>query len=99
MSTIGTQLQELFTVFTEQLLAEVQLAKQEGIPIAAADKAAIIRFLQVNSITYTPQDDDELAKLRELLQQKGAARRTSALETLREANADIESLYNEGRLQ
>jgi hypothetical protein len=99
MSNIGPQLQELFSLFTEQLLEEVRAAKEAGIPIAAADKAAIIRFLQVNSITYTPQDDNELAKLRELLLQKGADRKQSALRTLREANDDLESLYNHGNLQ
>ena len=98
MSNIGVQLQELFTIFTEQLLEEVKAAKEAGIPIAAADKAAIIRFLQVNSVTYTPQDDDELAKLRELLLQKSAGRKQSALETLKSANADLESLYG-GNLQ
>ncbi len=99
MSNIGPQLQELFTIFTEQLLEEVKCAKEAGIPIAAADKAAIIRFLQVNEITYKPQDDDTLAALREQLAQRGVDRKQSALETLRKANEDIASLYGEQGLQ
>ncbi len=99
MSNIGTQLQELLEIFTEQLLEEVRAAKEAGIPIAAADKAAIIRFLQVNGTTYTPQDDDSLAKLRDELLQRGTDRKASALETLRKANEDLESLYGAGGLQ
>lgn len=99
MSNVGAQLQELFSLFTDQLLDEVKAAKEAQIPIAAADKAAIIRFLQVNSITYAPQNDDVLAKLREALLQKGVDRKQSALETLRQANADLESLYHEGTMQ
>ncbi len=98
MSNIGTQLQALFSIFTEQLLEEVKAAKEANIPIAAADKAAIIRFLQINSITYTPQDDDTLAALREKLLANSTNKQSSALAALRDADADLASLYGE-RLQ
>lgn len=98
-STVGTQLSELFSIFTEQLLEEVRTAKEAGMPIAAADKAAIIRFLQINDITFKPQDDDSLAALRARLTEASKSKNASALEVLRAANEDLNSLYGNGNLQ
>lgn len=89
----GTKLQELFDIFVEQLLEEVKASKEAGIPIAAADKAAIIRFLQINDVTYKPSDNDELTQLRESLMQKRENGAKNALTALRDANADLETLY------
>jgi len=88
---VGDQLDELFGLFTQQLLNEVKVAVAEGLPIAAADKAAIIRFLQINNMAYTPGDTDALTALREQLVDKG--RTGSALAAVKASEADILDLY------
>lgn len=95
---VGAQLEELFGLFTTQLLNEVKVAVAEGLPIPAADKAAIIRFLQINNMAYTPGDNDALIALREQLMLKQAAASGSALAALRDSEDDIMSLYG-GKLQ
>jgi len=90
---VGSQLEELFGLFTQQLLNEVKVAVAEGLPIPAADKAAIIRFLQINNMAYTPGDTDALTALREQLVEKGA-RTGSALAAVKESEADILRLYS-----
>lgn len=99
MSSNGEKLQRLFDVFTDQLLAEVDASIEAGIPIAAADKAAIIRFLQLNNIVYTPADDDTLKELREKLLTRADNKQGGALAALREAEQDLESLYPVGGMQ
>jgi len=96
---IGKDLESLFSIFTTQLLEEVKAAAEAGIPIAAADKAAIIRFLQVNNITYTPADKDELEQLRLRLAERSALSKGKALNALREAHDDLAALYPEATLQ
>lgn len=91
--SVGNDLDELFALFTAQLLGEVKAAKESAIPLAAADKGAIIRFLQVNNVVYKPGEDDELQQLREQLMKKRTNGTKTALEALREANDDLEALY------
>lgn len=94
MSTdTGEILQELFDVFAQQLLAEVKAAQAADIPIPAADKAAIIRFLQVNNMAYQPGVSDDLTKLREQLVAKQKENNGSALAAVRAASADIDDVF------
>jgi len=87
----GALLQELFDLFCEQLVEEVRVARDEGLPIPAADKAAIIRFLQVNNMSYVPGDSDALAKLREEMLAKKAAG-SSAMQAVASATADLDEI-------
>jgi hypothetical protein len=96
---VGDSLKELLELFTSQLLEEVRVAKNEGIPIAAADKAAIIRFLQINNAIYQPGQSDELDKLRDMLKQKAVDKNKNALDILREADKEMEALYTGNTMQ
>lgn len=97
-NNVGAELEELFGLFTTQLLNEVKVAVAEGLPIPAADKAAIIRFLQINNMAYTPGDNDALLALREQLMLKQSAANGSALAALKDSENDILALYG-GKLQ
>lgn len=102
MKKMGAVLEELFEVFASQLLAEVKAAVKDKLPIPAADKASIIRFLQINNMVYTPADSDVLLALREQLMAKQVASSGSALAALRSAEsdlADVHRLYGADKLQ
>lgn len=72
---LRSRLAELHNMFTEALIAEVEEAKQENIPLPAADKSVIAKFLKDNDITADADDErmqqlgdefeDELAKKRQ----------------------------------
>lgn len=92
MANKGEMLEELFNIFTEQLLLEVKTAKEEGLPIPAADKAAIIRFLQINNMAYQPGDNEGLKALQEQLRERQEKNNGSALAALRASEKDIDDL-------
>lgn len=93
MAERGQLLEELFDLFIEQLLDEVKAAREEGIPLQAADKAAIIRFLQINNMAYVPGNSDALAALREKMLAKQSST-GSALAAVTAATADLEDIHN-----
>lgn len=72
---LRSRLAELHSMFTEALIAEIEEAKVEGIPLPAADKSVIAKFLKDNEITADADDErmqelgdefeDELAKKRQ----------------------------------
>lgn len=68
------RLSELHAMFTELLMDEMKLAKQEGIPVSAADKSVIAKFLKDNMIT-ADIDDDRMDSLRDEFQDELAIKR------------------------
>lgn len=69
-----SRLSALHLMFTEALISELQEAQSEKIPLPAADKSVIAKFLKDNDITADADDesmkqlseefDDELAQKR-----------------------------------
>ena len=72
MAAKQNRLSELHAVFTEMLFDEIQWYKEQGIPMAAADKTVIMTFLKNNSITCEI-DDQRLAALRDEFEKDHAA--------------------------
>lgn len=81
------RLAELHAMFTELLIGEIQLAKEEGIPVSAADKSVMAKFLKDNSIT-ADVDDDRMGQLRDEFEDELAAKRE---ERKRELLAKLET--------
>lgn len=59
-----SRLSALHLMFTEALIAELKQAGEEEIPLPAADKSVIAKFLKDNDIT-ADADDDSMNALRD----------------------------------
>lgn len=59
---LRSRLAELHSMFTEALIEEISEAKRESIPLPAADKSVIAKFLKDNDIT-ADADDERLQEL------------------------------------
>lgn len=87
-------LRRLHSELAEAMLEEVEACRADGIPISAADKGAIAKFLKDNDITALPQDNTSLQKLREQLQEQRNERNTALAERLQSIDAKtVEDLY------
>lgn len=69
-----SRLAALHAMFTEALINEIEEAKSEGIPLPAADKSVIAKFLKDNDIT-ADADSEEMQDLRDEFDDELAARR------------------------
>lgn len=69
-----SRLSELHKRFTEALIAELKQAQDEEIPLPAADKSVIAKFLKDNDIT-ADADSTEQQELRDAFQDELAAKR------------------------
>lgn len=75
-----SRLSELHRMFTEALIEELKQAKDEEVPLPAADKSVIAKFLKDNDITADADSEalqglrdefeDDLAKAREKRKQE-----------------------------
>lgn len=59
-----SRLAALHAMFTEALIAEIEEAKREEIPLPAADKSVIAKFLKDNDIT-ADADDESMNQLKD----------------------------------
>lgn len=59
-----SRLAALHAMFTEALIDEIEDAKKEGIPLPAADKSVIAKFLKDNDIT-ADADDESMNQLKD----------------------------------
>lgn len=69
-----SRLAELHRKFTEALIQELEEAGAENIPLPAADKSVIAKFLKDNDIT-ADADSQEMVELRDAFDDDLAARR------------------------
>lgn len=92
-----SRLAELHRMFTEALIEEVETAKREEIPLPAADKSVIAKFLKDNDIT-ADADSAEMQELRDEFNQDvenaRKARAASILGKLNGAEDEITRLLN-----
>lgn len=83
----------LHEALAEIMLEEIQFCRTNNIPLSAADKGAIAKFLKDNSITCDPTDAGDLERLRDELQGQREARQTRLKQKLQLVSSDVEALY------
>lgn len=69
-----SRLSELHRMFTEALIEELKQARDEEVPLPAADKSVIAKFLKDNAIT-ADADSEEMQDLRDEFDDELSARR------------------------
>ena len=87
---------ELHEALAQLMLNELRwyMEQDPPIPLPAADKAAIAKFLKDNSITCDPADQGVLEELRKQLQGKREATVTRLQSKMKLVGADVEALYS-----
>lgn len=88
-----TNMQKLHEMLAEQMLFELQWYRDENIPVPAADKAAISKFLKDNSVTCDPADADDIKRLQEEFAASSKERRERAIAAMKLSDDDIKSQY------
>ncbi len=69
-----SRLSELHRMFTEALIEEIKQSKEDEVPLPAADKSVIAKFLKDNDIT-ADADSEEMQGLRDEFDDELSARR------------------------
>ena len=69
-----SRLSELHYMFTEALIEEIKQSKEDAVPLPAADKSVIAKFLKDNDIT-ADADSEEMQDLRDEFNDELSARR------------------------
>lgn len=97
MAASKDTLGQLHEELAKLMLDEIQFCRDNNIPLSAADKGAIAKFLKDNSITCDPTDAGDLERLRDELQGQREARQTRLKQKLQLVSSDVEALYaNQG---
>lgn len=87
-----SRLSELHRMFTEALIEELRQSKDEEVPLPAADKSVIAKFLKDNDIT-ADADSEEMQGLRDEFEDDLAkAREKRKQEILGKVGGDSEDL-------
>ena len=88
-------LSKLHAQLAEAMLEEVIQNREDGMPVPAADKAAIARFLKDNNVTADPAANADLEALRAALEGKQAPKATKLQAKIEELSQEsVEALYN-----
>lgn len=87
-----TRMQALHEALADQMIFELNWYKEQEIPVPAADKAAIAKFLKDNAITCDPADADDIAQLRAAFQEQ-SERRMSAAKAIQLSEDDLKEQY------
>lgn len=58
MAAKVSTLSKLHEALTELFLEDIRICREEGIPMAASDKAVIVKFLKDNNISADVDDED-----------------------------------------
>jgi hypothetical protein len=93
MAAKQSVLAELHALLAGQMIDEINWYRENEIPVPAADKAAIAKFLKDNSITCDPADAGDLERLRDEFKASSQARREKAKQALALSTEDIIGLY------
>ena len=92
--SIQKVLQQLHQELATAMLEEVVLARAEGMPVPAADKGAIAKFLKDNNITADPAANADIEALQAALRGQASARATKLQDTLESISSEaVEALY------
>lgn len=82
-------LEQIHSMFAEQIVHEIKMYRSEDVPIPAADKAVYAKFLRDNSIFCVPKSEDDLIELRDKLM--GKDRNKAIADLKRQVFADLGS--------
>lgn len=93
MPASTSKLSRLHEMLAEMMIEELETYKAEGLPVPAADKAAIAKFLKDNNVTCDPINADDIDKLRKEFQSRLDGQRSRIQEQMSLAKDDLESLY------
>lgn len=93
MAAKQSMLATLHELLAEQMIDEIKWYRENEIPVPAADKAAIAKFLKDNSITCDPADAGDLERLRDEFKASSQARRDKAKQAMELSTEDIIGLY------
>lgn len=93
MAAKESKLSELHELLAAQMVDEINWYRDNDIPVPAADKAAIAKFLKDNSITCDPADKGDLERLRDEFKASSLARREKAAKAMELSTEDIIGLY------
>lgn len=96
MAAKQSVLAQLHEALAQQMLDELQWYKDNEIPVPAADKAAIAKFLKDNSITCDPADSEDLKALQEEFRKSSLARREKAARLVGLSDDAIRAMYENG---
>ena len=62
-----SRLSELHRMFTEALIEEIKQSKEDEVPLPAADKSVIAKFLKDNDVSADPAEQGKLDDLRQAM--------------------------------
>jgi hypothetical protein len=99
MAAKKDRLEELHGILAEVMLNELRwyMSQDPPIPVPAADKSAVAKFLKDNNVTADPMDGDALEKLRAEFQAEMEGRRKTAPRSVVAAKTDLDDLYPDMR--
>lgn len=86
-----SRLSELHKLLTEMFIEDIRVCQEEGIPMAASDKAVIVKFLKDNNISAEP-DAEGMKELNEEFKKEFEAKRRERAEAIikrSEAESDV----------
>jgi len=89
-----SRLAELHRMFTEALIDELKQAGVDAVPLPAADKSVIAKFLKDNEIT-ADADSSDMNELRDAFEDELAAKRAARAAAIMEqvqSNDDLEGV-------
>lgn len=91
MAAKSSRLGTLHEMITEMFIEDINLCKEEGIPMSASDKAVIVKFLKDNDVTAVI-DDARMKELNNEFADELAAKRNAKILALVEQSPDDELL-------
>lgn len=84
MAAKVSKLAELHEALAELFLEDIRICREEGIPMAAADKGVMVTFLKNNNIT-ADADDETMSSLKDEFKNELAERRQARAAAITEA--------------
>lgn len=90
MSAKVSRLNELHELLAELFIDDIKVAREEGIPLAASDKAVIAKFLKDNNISAEPDTEDMQALNDEFRKEIETKRRSRAEAIIARSEAEDE---------
>ena len=93
MSAKVSTLSKLHELLAQSFIEDIETAREADIPMAASDKAVIVKFLKDNNITADP-DDSQMQELDAAFQEEMASKRQARAEEIlaRNPSADDQSI-------
>lgn len=87
MALRESKVKQLLEGLADLMLQELDLAKSEGIPLSASDKAVALALIKHCGVSAEP-DSDQLAALKDSFSEELAAQRTARAKALVEQTKD-----------